>query len=152
MNLHSLLCAAMVGASASLVSLPVKAADDAPAVRQMLRTELYFTAIDAAQWDTFLAEVVTPRFPDGLTWYDVHGQWRGPSGKPEKLPSRLLIVLHADNRNNERALVEVGALFKQRFGYSVLRASAKVEASDPDWTTDRVNRNPQLTPQSRFRP
>eukprot|EP00456_Euglypha_rotunda_P034497 TRINITY_DN26609_c0_g1_i5.p3 TRINITY_DN26609_c0_g1~~TRINITY_DN26609_c0_g1_i5.p3 ORF type:complete len:130 (-),score=30.16 TRINITY_DN26609_c0_g1_i5:1-390(-) len=129
--------------------MSVSAAGEAPVVRQMVRTELYFTAIAADQWDTFLAEVVTPRFPDGLTWYDVHGQWRGAGGKPEKLPSRLLIVLHADSRSNESALVEVGALFKQRFGYSVLRDSVKVEASDPDWTTDRVNRNPQLTPQSR---
>lgn len=152
MNLRFLLSAAFIGTSLCLSVQPASAADEAPVVRQMLRTELYFTAIDAAQWDTFLADVVTPRFPDGLTWYDVHGQWRGPSGKAEKLPSRLLIVLHSDHRNNERALVEIGAEFKQRFGYSVLRASAKVEASDPDWTTDRVNRNPQLTPKSRFRP
>ncbi len=152
MKLRSSTFAAVLVASLSLTVLPVTAADEAPVVRQMLRTELYFTAIDAAQWDRFLEEVVTPRFPDGLTWYDVHGQWRGASGKPEKLPSRLLIVLHSDNRNNERALVEVAAQFKRRFGYSVLRASVKVEASDQDWTVDRVNRNPQLTPESRFRP
>ena len=152
MKLRFLLSAAWIGASLISTALIASAADEAPVVRQMVRTELYFTAIDAALWEDFLSEVVTPRFPDGLTWYDVHGQWRGPSGKPEKLPSRLLIVLHADNRTNEHALVEVGAQFKQRFGYSVLRASVKVEASDPDWTTDRVNRNPQLTPKSRFRP
>ena len=31
-----------------------------------------------ARWRQFLAHEVTPRFPDGLTVYDTHGQWRDP--------------------------------------------------------------------------
>jgi hypothetical protein len=133
------------------VAAPVAAAaaDDAPPSRTMIRSELYFAAVDAAQWDDYLASVVTPLFPDGLSWYDVHGQWRGPSGKPEKLPSRIVIVLHADNAANERALDEVGRRFRQRFGYSVLRASETVRAADPDWTEQRMRDNPQLSPGGR---
>ena len=33
--------------------------------------------VDDAAWDAFLGETVTPRFPDGLTVLDAHGQWRG---------------------------------------------------------------------------
>jgi len=120
--------------------------DGAPVAREMIRSELYFAEVDAAQWDDFLATVVTPRFPDGLSWYDVHGQWRGPDGKPAKLPSRIVVILHADNAANERALDEIGRRFKQRFGYSVLRATQAVRASDPDWTEQRVRDNPQLSP------
>jgi hypothetical protein len=29
-------------------------------------------------WDRFLADEVTPRFPDGLTVFDAKGQWRNP--------------------------------------------------------------------------
>jgi hypothetical protein len=46
----------------------------------MVRTELYFGAVPKDQWDNFLARVVTPLFPEGLTWYDVQGQWRAPDG------------------------------------------------------------------------
>ena len=35
--------------------------------------------MDAA-WDAFLADTVTPRFPDGLTVLDARGQWRDSEG------------------------------------------------------------------------
>lgn len=33
------------------------------------------TELSSEEWETFLAEVVTPSFPDGLTVYDARGQW-----------------------------------------------------------------------------
>ncbi|MGY4533138.1 hypothetical protein ACVW0Y_002268 [Pseudomonas sp. TE3786] len=113
---------------------------------QMQRTELYFGAIATPQWQQFLAQEVTPRFPDGLSWYDVNGQWRGPSGQPEKLPSRIVLLIHADNPGNRQALADIGRLFKQRFGLAVLQVSSVVQASDPDWTEARVEGNQQLQP------
>ncbi|WP_028080576.1 DUF3574 domain-containing protein [Solimonas soli] len=145
----TLLAALLVAVSAlapAHAATPAAQTDATPVVRTMIRSELYFASVDAAQWDDFLATVVTPLFPDGLSWYDAHGQWRGPSGKPEKLSSRIVIVLHADNADNERALDEISRRFKARFGYSVLRASETVRASDPDWTEERVRDNRQLTP------
>lgn len=111
----------------------------------MLRTELYFGAIDAQAWGSFLADEVTPRFPDGLSWYDVNGQWRGPSGQPEKLPSRIVILIHADNRANREALATVGRVFQQRYGLAVLQVVQHVQANDPDWTADRLEDNRQLS-------
>ncbi|ANI15757.1 MULTISPECIES: DUF3574 domain-containing protein [Pseudomonas] len=111
--------------------------------RRMLRTELYLEAVELSQWEDFLAREVTPRFPDGLSWLDLHGQWRGPSGKPEKLPSRLLIVIHADNLYSRQALAQIGEDFRARFGTAVLQVSAPVRASDNDWTAQRLD-NPQL--------
>jgi hypothetical protein len=52
----------------------------------MIRTELYFGPVPIRQWNQFLAQVVTPLFPDGLTWFDVQGQWRAPDGNIRKLP------------------------------------------------------------------
>ncbi|MFJ3049902.1 MULTISPECIES: DUF3574 domain-containing protein [Pseudomonas] len=112
--------------------------------RRMLRTELYLEAVELSQWEDFLAREVTPRFPDGLSWLDLHGQWRGPSGGPEKLPSRMLILIHADNPYTRQALAQIGADFKQRFGTAVLQVSSPVRARDPDWTPQRLD-NPQLS-------
>ncbi|AOJ80567.1 MULTISPECIES: DUF3574 domain-containing protein [Burkholderia] len=33
-------------------------------------------SVTDAQRERFVADVVTPRFPDGLTTWDTHGQWR----------------------------------------------------------------------------
>lgn len=101
---------------------------------EMVRTELYFGAIPRSQWDSFLKQVVTPLFPEGLTWFDVQGQWRAPDGVTRKLPSRLLIILYADNRRNDQAIEQVRRQFKARFHHlAVLRVSMKVQAADDDW-------------------
>jgi hypothetical protein len=51
-----------------------------------------------AQWRQFLAREVTPRFPDGLTVYETHGQWRDPKRKTiVREKSRVLrIIVPAD--------------------------------------------------------
>ena len=47
------------------------------------RTELFFgtakpdgTAVTEAEWTAFLADEITPRFPDGLTVLSGMGQWQ----------------------------------------------------------------------------
>jgi hypothetical protein len=95
----------------------------------MIRTELYFGPVPIGQWNQFLAQVVTPLFPDGLTWSDVQGQWRAPDGNIRKLPSRILIILYPDSRKNDRAIEQVRQQFKSRFHQlSVLKVSSKVTA------------------------
>ena len=36
--------------------------------------------VSEAEWTAFLANVVTPRFPDGLTVCPTEGQWTDPRG------------------------------------------------------------------------
>jgi Protein of unknown function (DUF3574) len=89
--------------------------------------------------------VVTPLFPEGLTWFDVQGQWRAPDGVTRKLPSRMLIVLYADSRRNDQAIEQVRSQFKNQFHHlAVLRVSMKVQAADDDWRpNDRLKRSAQ---------
>jgi hypothetical protein len=97
------------------------------------------------QWDDFLARVVTPLFPEGLTWYDVQGQWRAPDGVTRKLPSRMLTVIYADTLRNDLAIERVRQQFKNQFHHlAVLRVSMKVQAADDDWRPDpKLNRSAQ---------
>ena len=67
-------------------------------------------------WATFLADTVTPRFPDGLSVIDVAGQGTSADGTIEQERTKMLLVLvppgdeTALNRMNE-----IGAEYQQRF-------------------------------------
>ena len=51
-----------------------------------VRTTLYFGlarpkgAVTELEWQIFLRDEVTRRFPDGLTVWEAEGQWRTPAG------------------------------------------------------------------------
>ena len=77
-------------------------------------TKLYFGlgladhpehGISEADWRSFLDRVVTPRFPSGLSVVDVYGQWQGKDQHTvERLRTKMLIILYADNEENWRRL------------------------------------------------
>ena len=74
-------------------------------------------------WRAFLAEEITPRFPDGLTVVDAAGQWRDASGAIVRERSKLLIVLAAPGGEGMRRTDEIVQAYKRAFGQeSVLRA------------------------------
>lgn len=75
-----------------------------------------------ADWNAFLGEVVTPRFPDGLTIVEAQGQWRGRRGVAERERTELVTVLHPADSASQRAIEEIAAAYKRRFGQeAVLR-------------------------------
>ena len=78
--------------------------------------------VDDAAWAAFLGETVTPRFPDGLTVLDAHGQWRASDGVIQKERSKVLVLLAPPDGDASRLLDEVSEDYKRRFGQeSVLR-------------------------------
>ncbi len=98
--------------------------------QSLIRTELYFAAVPSSQWNAFLSSEVTPRFPDGLTWFDVQGQWLAKSGQVVKLPSRMLIIIHQPSAEKDRAIDAIRLAFKTRFQQqSVLRVSLPASTS-----------------------
>jgi hypothetical protein len=78
-----------------------------------VRTELFFGtakpdgAVTEEEFKTFLDEVITPLFPDGLTVVKADGQFKGADGLTLKEDSYLLILLYpaegqkASSRNIE---------------------------------------------------
>jgi hypothetical protein len=71
--------------------------------------------VTAAQFDAFLAEEVTPRFPAGLTVYHADGQWRGASGAVEREPSMVIEVVHPGTAEDGARIAAIIRLYKARF-------------------------------------
>ena len=70
-----------------------------------------------AEWARFMAEVVTPAFPDGLTVLDGMGQWRNAAGQISREDGKvLLLVLPGQDQAAASArLAPVTATWKARF-------------------------------------
>jgi hypothetical protein len=70
-----------------------------------------------AEWARFMADTVTPAFPDGLTVLDGAGQWRNAAGQISRDDSKiLLLVLPGQDQAAAAArLAPVTAAWKARF-------------------------------------
>lgn len=76
-------------------------------------------------WTQFLSEIVTPRFPDGLSAWQASGQWRSASGEVIREPSYVLSLVHQDDAASGKAVQELIASYKTRFHQeAVLRLRA----------------------------
>lgn len=103
-------------------------------------TKLYFglgpadhpeKGISEAQWRAFLERQVTPRFPAGLSVVEVYGQWQGKDQPtPERLRSKMLIILYPDTLDNRSKIEAIRAAWKQQTGdQSVLRVTEPADVS-----------------------
>ena len=71
--------------------------------------------VDDTSWDAFLAEAVTPRFPDGLTVVDGRGQWRGSDGSIKQERSKLLVILAPPGGDARQILDQISQEYRVRF-------------------------------------
>lgn len=125
----ALLCA--LAGCASLAPLPLTsgACSERRLDRMLFGMNSPDGPVSETQWQAFLAEVVTPRFPDGLTVYQARGQWRGASGQIEQEDSRAIDLVHVDSADGRRRVVEIAASYKRRFRQeAVLILSAPTRA------------------------
>lgn len=110
------------------------------ATQGWVRTELYFGlgyadqpqhGVSEVQWRAFLDAEVTPRFPAGLSVLDVYGQWLDPgAAQPERLRSKLIVLLHEDTPAARAAIDAVRSAWKQKTGdQSVLRVTQPADVS-----------------------
>ena len=72
--------------------------------------------VSDADWNRFLDEEVTPRFPDGLTVIGASGQWRDTErGNVVQEPSKVLVVVLGDEARDKPRIAEIATAYKQRF-------------------------------------
>lgn len=119
------------------VTLAGCAAAPAPrcgAGEQLLVSELlYFGTekpggvVTAEEWSGFLQEVVTPRFPEGLTVWPASGQWRSAGGAVTSEASYVLNLIHPETEATESAVRAMVTEYKNRFQQeAVLRVKGDV--------------------------
>jgi hypothetical protein len=97
------------------------------------KTDLYFgtakpdgTAVTDEEFRKFLDEVITPRFPDGLTLIAAFGQFRDSTGTILQERSLLLILLYPPpTAASSKKIEEIRSIYKQTFNQeSVLRVDS----------------------------
>lgn len=101
-----------------------------------IRTELYFGTtipdgggdVTDADWNAFLDEEITPRFPDGLTVLEGYGQFLNSRGVIAEEDSIVLIIFHPGEFVDESsaAIEEIRDAYETQFEQeSVLRVDSE---------------------------
>jgi hypothetical protein len=120
-------------ASAFLVLLTLSCAGLAVYERQELDT-LYFGtqkpeggAVSDAEWQQFLADEITSRFPSGLTTWEASGQWRDTHNVIERERTHIVQIVHRSSGEDEGRIAAIIATYKKRFAQeAVLRVRSDV--------------------------
>ena len=84
--------------------------------------------VSDAQWEEFVRDAVTPRFPKGLTVWQGKGQWLDPRGNVVHEDVYVVEILHGPSAADEAAMAAMAAEYKKRFGQdAVLRVTSRSE-------------------------
>ena len=73
------------------------------------------TVVSDAEWRTFVAEEITPRFPDGFTVFDALGQYRGRDGQIISEPTKVLLIVHGRDARLRASVQELRDVYRRRF-------------------------------------
>lgn len=110
-----------------LISIvPVATLPDAAQAKsgEAIETRLYFglrtddsVGVSEQAWAAFLADTITPRFPDGLTVLEAYGQSdrHAAEGVVVGQLTRVLIVVHPATPEAAAAIAEIKAAWRDRF-------------------------------------
>jgi hypothetical protein len=70
--------------------------------------------VSDADFDRFLDDEVTPRFPDGLSVYDAQGRWRSGAVTVRE-PAKVVEIVLPGKAGDAAQLSQLAAAYKQRF-------------------------------------
>ena len=71
--------------------------------------------VSETEWQAFLNENVTPRFPDGLTVLEADGQYRQSDGTIVRERSKVLVIFHDQKPATREALETLVVRYKETF-------------------------------------
>jgi hypothetical protein len=130
---RTFLAAALLLAACTPPPAQMAAPACATPLKAALQVDLYFgrgsagREVSDAEWASFLNEEVTPRFPDGLSVFDVSGQYRNAQGAIERERSKRLTVVVFDAPFHLGKVQAIVASYSRRHGQdSVLRVERSV--------------------------
>ena len=88
----------------------------------MIRDVLYFGrsipgggVVSDSAWTRFVADVITPAFPEGFTVTSGTGQWQEAGGQVVSEPSMIFSVLHPDTQEAEAKVTGIGERYRVQF-------------------------------------
>ena len=93
----------------------------APGEQSSITETLYFGrampggVVSDEDWSSFLRDVVTPRFPAGLTAWPASGQWRSEDGSLTHESSFVVTLVHLPGSSADADVRAIVAEYKQRF-------------------------------------
>jgi hypothetical protein len=94
---------------------------DCGSSKPQLRTTLYFGltrpkgAVSELEWQLFVRDEVTKRFPEGLTVWNADGQWRTPTGSIDHERSKVMLLMHADTAEARKLVQELIERYRKLF-------------------------------------
>lgn len=72
--------------------------------------------VTTSEWNGFLRQTVTPRFPDGFTVYDAYGQWQDRDSKRiTRERSRVIEVALEDTQAAHEGIAAIAETYRKRF-------------------------------------
>jgi len=90
--------------------------------RRTIRDVLYFGRsipgggiVTDSAWARFVAEVITPAFPEGFTVTSGTGQWRGADGNVISEQTSIVTILHPETQEAEAAVIGIGERYRVHF-------------------------------------
>ncbi len=124
----------LTGSVASLkevsAQLPQIPATNEISTNLLIQDELYFGRnkpvgqVSNQDFQLFLQNEITPRFPDGLTVLDADGQFLGSNGIIKE-KTKLLILIHSNSQEDQQEIQEIIDEYKKQFQQeSVLRVTS----------------------------
>ncbi|MDR3626154.1 MAG: DUF3574 domain-containing protein [Ignavibacteriaceae bacterium] len=102
------------------------------------QTELFFglskpdgTMVTDEEWNKFVDDYISPKFMDGFTVVDAHGQWMDNDNKVMKENSKLVIIIYKRNEDMESSINYVIDNYKRLFQQnSVLKVNIPVSVEE----------------------
>lgn len=122
-------CLAVLLGGCSTVQWPACTSAEQRSVSELLYfgTAKPVGVVSADDWSSFLASVVTPRFPQGLSAWQAAGQWRSADGSLTRENSFVLNFVHTEDEAAEKAIQAIVAEYKSFFQQeAVLRIKSHV--------------------------
>jgi transcription termination factor NusB len=84
--------------------------------------------VSEAEFEQFVDNTITPRFPDGLTVFDADGQFKDSTGTIIEEKSKVVTLLLEDTPESDRKIAEIVRSYTQQFNQeSVLQVTNEDE-------------------------
>jgi hypothetical protein len=122
MAVRGIAVALLLQAAAGCAASGLPALEPPPGSQGILRSEIFFgrlkpdgSVVTDAEWRAFVAEHVTPRFPDGFTVLDAVGQYRDREGRVQTEPTKVLLIVHGPEARARAAIQELRELYRRLF-------------------------------------